>query len=323
MTFPRTRMQRGRQSEGFRRLAQECSISSDDLIMPLFVVPGEGREESGSVPGARRYSLDRLPTACEDLRSPAVLIFGVPPEDEKDSEASAAVTEDGLVPRAVETVKQQRPDLVVITDVCLCAYMSHGHCGVLTESGGVDNDATLDILGRMSLAHAAAGADMVAPSGMMDGQVQALRAALDDEGFEKTAIMSYAAKFASAFYGPFRELAHSAPSFGDRKTYQLPPSNRNEAIRDALLDEREGADWLMVKPALPYLDVLYELSTETRLPVAAYQVSGECSMIRAASEQGGLDESAAVIEALTSIKRAGADAIITYYAEQVCRWLAP
>lgn len=321
MTFPRTRMQRGRQSEAFRRLARECALSPDDLIMPLFVVPGENREESSSVPGARRYSMDRLPEACADLRSPAVLVFGVPSEEKGDTKGTAAVAEDGLVPRAVETIKKERPDLLVITDICLCAYMSHGHCGVLTESGDIKNDATLDILGRMAVSHAAAGADMVAPSGMMDGQVQAMRRALDTEGFPGTAIMSYAAKFASAFYGPFRDLAHSAPSFGDRRSYQLPPSNRDEAIRDALLDEQEGADWLMVKPALPYLDVLHELSTETRLPVAAYQVSGECSMIGAASERGDLDETAAVLEALTSIKRSGADAIITYYAEQVCRWL--
>ncbi len=322
MTFPRTRMQRGRQSEAFRRLARECSLSPDDLIMPLFVVPGEGRDESSSVPGARRYSLDRLPGACAELQSPAVLVFGVPPEGERDLEGRAAVAEDGRVPRAVRAIKEERPDLLTITDVCLCAYLSHGHCGLLTESKEIDNDATLEVLGRMSLAHAAAGADMVAPSGMMDGQVQAIREALDAGGFQKTGIMSYAAKFASSFYGPFRDLADSAPGFGDRRGYQLPPPNRDEAVRDALLDEREGADWLMVKPALPYLDVLCELSAETRLPVAAYQVSGECTMIGAAAGQGELDEQAAELEALTSIKRAGADAIITYYAEQACRWLA-
>lgn len=320
--FPETRMRRLRQSEAFRRLGCETTFTPDDLIMPLFVAPGESREEEDEmVRGAHTYSVDRVGAACAEMRSPAVLIFGVPSGEQKDTDGSAAISSGGLVPSAVRAVRAAAADLLVITDLCLCAYMSHGHCGVLNGAGKVDNDATLPLLGQMAKAHAAAGADVVAPSGMMDGQVLGIREALDSDGFTETAIMSYASKFASSFYGPFRDLAHSAPSFGDRRTYQLPPPNRREAVREALLDEREGADWLMVKPALPYLDVIREVREASRLPVAAYQVSGECAMIHAAAEAGRLDEREAVMEMLTAIKRAGADAIITYYAEQVCRWV--
>jgi porphobilinogen synthase len=249
------------------------------------------------------------------------MIFGVPDASDKDERAAAAVREDSLVPGAVRALKAKRPDLIVITDVCVCGYTSHGHCGLLDAGGEVDNDASLEVLAGMAKAHAAAGADMVAPSAMADGQVRAIRDALDEGGLPQAAIMSYAAKFASSFYGPFREAAHSTPAFGDRRSYQLPPGNRREAIRDALLDEAEGADWLMVKPAMPYLDVLAELRTATRRPVAAYQVSGEYAMLKFAGAASALDEKAAALEAALCIRRAGADAIITYYAEELIRWI--
>jgi porphobilinogen synthase len=299
-----------------RRLATETTLSADDVILPLFVVPGDGREEPvDSMPGVLRQSVDQLAARAEGIRSPGVLLFGVP-----DDKGGDPARHDGLVPTAVRALKKTRPDLAVITDVCLCAYTEHGHCGVATESGGVDNDATLPLLAAMAEAHAAAGADLVAPSAMMDGQVAAIRDRLDAAGLDETGVMAYAAKFASSFYGPFRDAAQSAPSFGDRRSYQLPPSDRRGAIRDALLDEAEGADWLMVKPALPYLDVLHELRGETRLPLAAYQVSGEYAMLTRAAEAGALDEQRAVTESLLCIKRAGADAVITYYAEEVCAW---
>jgi len=255
------------------------------------------------------------------MLSGAVMLFGVPDAGDKDPTGSAAVREDGIAASAVRALKAERPELVVMTDVCLCAYTDHGHCGLLSESGEVHNDETLPLLGRMAVALAAAGADVVAPSAMMDGQVRAVRESLDTSGFKETAIMSYAAKFASSFYGPFRDVAQSAPSVGDRRSYQLPPANRREAIRDALLDEQEGADWLMVKPAMPYLDVLMELRNRTRLPIAAYQVSGEYAMLKHAAAAGAFEEPAAVIETMLSVKRAGADAVITYYAEEICRWL--
>lgn len=320
--FPETRMRRLRRSEGLRRLARETVLTCDDLIQPLFVVPGAAREEPvTSMPGVTRLSADLLEAWATDLKPPAVLVFGVPDQEAKDGTGSSGLRADGLVPEAVRALKSARPDLVVITDVCLCGYTTHGHCGPVTESGEVDNDAAIELLARMAAAHAAAGADVVAPSAMMDGQVQAIREGLDCEGLRNTAIMSYAAKFASAFYGPFREAAHSAPSFGDRRSYQLPVANRREALRDALLDEDEGADWLMVKPAMPYLDVLAELRAESLLPIAAYHVSGEYAMIKYAAAQGVLDERKAALEAMLCIKRAGADAIITYYAQQVCEWL--
>ena len=273
------------------------------------------------MPGVARRSADLLCAWAAGLRVPAILLFGVPEPSEKDERGLAATRGDGLVPRTLRLLKAERPELAVITDVCLCGYTRHGHCGPLTDSGEVANDETLEILARTAVAHAEAGADMVAPSAMMDGQVAALRDALDAEGFESTAILSYAAKFASSFYGPFREAAHSAPGFGDRRGYQAPPANRREAVRDALLDEGEGADWLMVKPALPYLDVLRELRSATRLPLAAYQVSGEYAMIKFAARSGALDERGAAVEAAVAIKRAGADAVITYFAEDLSRWL--
>ena len=318
---PHTRMRRRRASEALRRLAQETRISGDDLIQPLFIVSGASREEPvESMPGVVRLSCDRLKAKVTGLRVGTVLLFGVPDAEEKDETGSAALREDGLVPAAIRILKQARPDIVVITDVCLCGYTTHGHCGIISNRE-VDNNKTLPLLARVSQAHAAAGADMVAPSAMMDGQVKAVREALDAGGFQNTAIMSYAAKFASAFYGPFRDAAQSAPGFGDRRSYQLPPPNRREAITDALLDEAEGADWLMVKPALPYLDVLAELRPATRLPIAAYQVSGEYAMLKRAAEAGALNEREAVLEAVLSIKRAGADAVITYYAKEICEWI--
>ena len=320
--FPIRRMRRGRRTEGLRRLAQEVELRPDHLILPLFVVPGRRREEAlETMPGVRRLSVDLLERRAAALKSRAVLIFGVPGEDEKDETGSAALAQDGLVPAAVRALKTARPDVTVLTDLCLCAYTSHGHCGVVTEDGEVDNDRTLPLLGGMARAHAGAGADVVAPSGMMDGQVAAIRSALDEAGLTGTAIMAYASKFASCFYGPFREAAHSAPGFGDRRGYQLSPANRREALRDALLDEEEGADWLMVKPAMPYLDVLLELRQSTRLPIAAYQVSGEYAMLKFASSAGAIAERESVLEAALCIRRAGADAIITYFAEQLCEWI--
>jgi porphobilinogen synthase len=321
--FDRTRMRRLRRTEGLRRLARESTLSADDLILPLFAVPGRCREEPVELmPGVRRQSTDLLEKRVKEVGVPAVLLFGVPDADEKDETGSAACKPDGLVPEAVRAIKSGRPDLVVITDVCLCSYTSHGHCGPLTDAGEVDNDGAIDALARAAEVHAAAGADVVAPSAMMDGQVQAIREGLDAAGLANTAIMSYAAKFASSFYGPFREAAHAAPGFGDRRGYQLPPANRREAVRDALLDEHEGADWLMVKPAIPYLDILTELRAVSRLPLAAYHVSGEYAMLKAAAAAGAIDERRAALEAMLCIRRAGADAIITYYAEELCAWLA-
>ncbi len=320
--FPRTRMRRNRRTEGLRRLAQETALTPADFILPLFVIPGKRRREAiSAMPGVERISADLLARRAEAIRSPAVMIFGVPDAADKDERASAAVREDGLVPAAVRALKKKRPDLIVMTDICVCGYTSHGHCGIVAASGEVDNDATLEVLSGMARAHAAAGADMVGPSAMADGQVRAIRNALDEAGFHHTGIMAYAAKFASSFYGPFREAAHSAPAFGDRRSYQLPPANRREAIRDALMDEAEGADWLMVKPAMPYLDVLAELRTATRRPVAAYQVSGEYAMLKFAGAASALDEKAAALEAALCIRRAGADAILTYFAEELIQWI--
>lgn len=316
-------MRRNRLTESLRRLQRETLLTRDDLILPVFVVSGaDRREEVSSMPGVWRLSVDLLPRWAAALSVPAVLIFGVPEADEKDATGSQACSDSGLVPEAIRAIKSERPDLIVLTDSCLCAYTDHGHCGVLTESGYVDNDKSIALLAKMCVAHAAAGADIVAPSAMMDGQIRAIREGLDAAGLVNTSIMSYAAKFASSFYGPFRDAAHSAPGFGDRRSYQLDPPNRREAIRDALLDEGEGADWLMVKPAMPYLDVLLELRQTTHLPLSAYQVSGEYCMLKRAAEAGALDERRAVLEAVMSIKRAGADAVITYYAEEICRWMS-
>jgi len=321
--FRHVRMRRGRRTDSLRGLSEETALRPQQLILPLFVIPGRNRQELiGGMPGVVRMSVDLLAARAAELKTPAVLLFGVPDASEKDEKGSAACASDGIVPTAVKTLKAELPALAVITDVCLCAYTSHGHCGLLTSSGEVDNDGTLAVLGKMAEAHAAAGADMVAPSSMMDGQVRTIREALGAAGFVQTAVMAYAAKFASCFYGPFREAAKSAPAFGDRRSYQLPPANLREALRDALLDEEEGADWLMVKPAMPYLDVLRELRRATRLPIAAYQVSGEYVMLKQAALAGAFDERQAVLEALLCIKRAGADAIITYYAEDVWNWLS-
>jgi porphobilinogen synthase len=303
-------------------LACETILTTDDLILPAFIIEGQDRTEPiSSLPGVSRCSVDALIDELDGIDIPAVLLFGIIEPQKKDDAASAAFEPDGIVPSAVRQLKKTRPELIVITDICLCGYTEHGHCGLINDNGTVDNDRTLKLLAEMAVTHAQAGADMVAPSAMMDGQVTAIRSALDSRGLIDTAIMSYAAKFASSFYGPFRDAAQSAPAFGDRSSYQLPIGNIKEAIRDALLDESEGADWLMVKPAMPYLDVLAELKKQTHLPIAAYQVSGEYAMIKHASSKGVLQEQKAVLESLVCIKRAGANAIITYYAKEVYEWL--
>jgi porphobilinogen synthase len=317
------RFRRLRRTAGLRRLVRETTLSASDFVYPLFVVHGQDvREEIPSMPGQYHLSLDRLAAEAEELRSlgvPAVLLFGLPAsKDEAGSEAYAA---DGIVQQAVRVLKSTDPELVVITDVCLCEYTSHGHCGVIVD-GEVDNDSSLDLLSRTAVSHARAGADIVAPSDMMDGRVAAIRSALDDVGFSQTAIMSYAAKYASAFYGPFRDAAESAPAFGDRRGYQMDPPNSREALREIDADVAEGADIVMVKPALPYLDVLSQARQRVDLPLAAYNVSGEYAMVHAAARAGWLDGPRVVLEILTSIKRAGADIIITYHAKEAARWLA-
>ena len=297
-------------------------MSPGDLIAPLFVTHAAGREAVESMPGVSRLSVEDAAEEAarlHDLEVGAVLLFGIP--ETKDDRAEGAYTADGVVQRAVGNIKERAPDLVVITDLCLCEYMEHGHCGVLTATGEVDNDATLDLLARTAVSQAEAGADIVAPSDMMDGRVGAVRQALDESGFSETAIMSYAAKYASAFYGPFRDAADSAPSTGDRRGYQMDPANADEAIREVLLDIEEGADIVLVKPALPYLDVVYRVKEKTGWPLAAYHVSGEYSMLKAAAERGWLDEDSVVLEATLAIRRAGADLVVTYYAERLARLL--
>lgn len=315
--FPVQRPRRTRVSGPIRRLVQETELSVRNLILPLFVVPGSGvRKPVGSMPGVDQTSVDELVRDGEAALGrgiPAVLLFGVP--EHKDDVGSEGYAATGVVQTAVRALKKELPELVVITDVCLCEYTSHGHCGVL-RGEVVDNDRTLPLLARMALSHAEAGADIVAPSDMMDGRVGTIRSALDGEGFFDTSILSYSVKYASAFYGPFREAAESAPQFGDRSAYQMDPANAREALREARLDIEEGADMLMVKPALPYLDILQRVRAETTLPLCAYQVSGEYSMILAAAERGWIDGDRAMREALTSIRRAGADLIVTYYARQ-------
>ena len=318
MGYPTTRLRRLRRSETLRGMVRETRLSRDDLILPLFAVEGRGvREPVASMPGVYRHSVDALVAEAKRARAagvPAVLLFGVPAA--KDARGSAADAADGVVQRAVDAIKGAEPDLCVMTDVCLCSYTDHGHCG-LVASGQVANDASVERLAQVALSHARAGADVVAPSDMMDGRVAAIRAALDAGGFASVAILSYAAKFASAYYGPFREAAESAPQFGDRRGYQLDPSNRREALREMRLDVEEGADALMVKPALPYLDVLADARRELELPLAAYQVSGEFAMIQAAGERGWIDAERAMDESLIAIKRAGADWIATYAAVAV------
>ena len=322
MYYPSYRMRRLRRTPTIRRMLRETTLSVDDLIYPLFVIAGENvKNPIGSMPGCFQLSIGNLlPEVREvaQLGIPAVLLFGIPAH--KDSAATTAYDPEGIVQLAVRAIKDEFPDLLVITDVCLCEYMDHGHCGVV-QDGEVLNDVTLELLAKMAVTHAEAGADFVAPSDMMDGRVAAIRTALDDEGLYDTAIMAYSAKFASAFYGPFREAAESAPAFGDRKTYQMDPPNGDEAVREALLDIEEGADIIMVKPALPYLDVVHAIKQETKFPLAAYNVSGEYAMLKAAAANGWLDEERAVMEAMTGIKRAGADLIITYHAKDVVGWL--
>jgi porphobilinogen synthase len=313
-------MRRLRSSPTMRRMVREARLSVDQLILPLFVAPGQGvRKPVGSMPGVFQTSVDELVKDAREaweLGIPAVLLFGIP--ESKDETGSLSWHDHGVVQEGVRALKRELPELLVITDVCMCEYTSHGHCGVLAGEV-VDNDPTLELLARQAVSHAQAGADIIAPSDMMDGRVAAIRQALDREGFADIPILSYAAKFASAFYGPFREAAESAPQFGDRRGYQMDPGNADEAVREVLLDIDEGADIVMVKPALPYLDIIYRVKLETRYPVCAYHVSGEFSMILAAGEKGWLDAERAMVESLTSIRRAGADMIITYWAREYAR----
>ena len=303
-------------------MIRETALSVDDLIYPLFVVPGKGvKKPISSMPGHFQMSADHLVKEVQqakDLGIPAVLLFGIP--EKKDETASGAFFRDGIIQQAVRKIKDRVPDMAVITDVCLCEYTSHGHCGMM-DKGDVDNDTTIEVLGETAVSHAKAGADMVAPSAMMDGQVGAIREALDEAGFDTLPIMAYSAKYASCFYGPFREAAESTPQFGDRKTYQMDPANGDEAIREITLDVEEGADIIMVKPALPYLDIIRRAREEFDLPIAAYNVSGEFAMIKAAANLGWLDGEKAMMESLTAIKRAGADMIITYFATEAARRL--
>jgi len=304
-------------------MVRETSLSVNDFIYPLFVVPGSGvRDPVGSMPGVFHLSVDQLVEEAEEVKAlgiPAILLFGIP--EEKDEVGSGAYGKDGIVQRALRELKKRVSDLLLVTDVCMCEYTSHGHCGVIKE-GDVDNDATLDLLARAALSHAEAGADMVAPSDMMDGRVGAIREVFDENGFSHIPIMSYAAKYSSSFYGPFRDAAHSAPQFGDRRSYQMDPANSREAIREISLDVEEGADIIMVKPALAYLDVIRWARREFDLPLAAYNVSGEYSMIKAAAEKGWLDGNRVMMEVLNSIKRAGADIIITYFAKDAAKELS-
>ncbi len=322
MSFPRTRMRRLRRTPTLRRMVRETRLSRDDLVLPLFVVEGSGvRERIASMPGVFRYSVDQLVDEVKrvwDAGVPAVILFGVPAE--KDARGSGADDANGIIQRAVAATKREVSDVCVITDVCLCEYTDHGHCGIV-EDEQVRNDPTLERLAATALSHARAGADVVAPSDMMDGRVAAIRRALDEHGSEDVAILAYAAKFASAYYGPFRDAAESAPRFGDRRAYQMDPPNRREALRELALDLEEGADALMVKPALPYLDVLAEARRAFDVPLAAYHVSGEYSMIHAAAQRGWLDGERAMDEALVAIKRAGADWILTYAAVDVAQRL--
>ncbi len=322
MMFPEYRPRRLRQNEAFRRMIRETVLTTSDLILPLFAIGGKDVQNPiPSMPGQYQLSIDRLVKTCLEVKKldiPAVMLFGIP--DKKDALATGAYAKDGIIQKAVKAVKDKVPELMVITDVCLCEYTDHGHCGVV-EKNMVDNDASLDLIARTALSHAKAGADMVAPSDMMDGRVAEIRESLDDSGFSQVPIMAYAAKYCSGFYGPFRQAADSAPKFGDRRTYQMDPANALEAIREVTLDIEEGADIVMVKPALPYLDVICRVRQEFDLPVAAYNVSGEYAMIKAADQLGWLDGKRVMMESLTSIKRAGADMILTYFAMDAAREL--
>jgi porphobilinogen synthase len=321
-TFPVTRLRRFRRTAPLRSLVRETRLDLIDLVYPLFVCPGEEVEEPlEGLPGIARRSVDVLAAEAARVHAlgiGAVLLFGIP--EEKDEAGSGAYDEDGIVQRALRTVRERVPDLLLLTDVCLCEYTTHGHCG-LVQDGEVLNDVSLELLARTAASHAEAGADAVAPSDMMDGRVGAIRSALDAEGFERTPIVAYSAKYASAFYGPFREAADSAPAFGDRRSYQLDPPNVREALRECVLDLEEGADAIMVKPALPYLDVVAAARARFDAPLFAYNVSGEYAMVKAAAARGWLDERRAALETLTAIKRAGAEVIITYWAAEVAAWL--
>lgn len=323
MQYPDYRPRRLRANENFRRMIRETRLSVDDFVHPLFVVPGKNvKKPIASMPGNFQLSVDQLVKEVKitrDLGITAVLLFGIP--EKKDEIATGAFARDGIVQRAVTALKDKVPDILVITDVCLCEYTSHGHCGMLRGTD-VENDPTIEVLGETAVSHARAGADMVAPSAMMDGQVTAIREALDEADFDHIPIMAYSAKYASCFYGPFREAAESAPQFGDRKAYQMDPGNGDEAIREITLDVEEGADIIMVKPALPYLDIISRARQEFDLPIAAYNVSGEFAMIKAAANLGWLDEERAMMESLLSIKRAGADIILTYFAREAARFLS-
>ncbi|MGV8058123.1 MAG: porphobilinogen synthase [Smithellaceae bacterium] len=322
MQFPEYRPRRLRKNENFRRLIRETRLSVNDFIYPLFVVPGKNvKKPIQSMPGNFQMSIDNIVAEVQkarDLGIPGILLFGIPAR--KDDLATGAFAKDGIIQQAIRRIKNEVQDILVITDVCLCEYTSHGHCGMI-EKGAVDNDTTLEVLAETAVSHARAGADMVAPSAMMDGQIAAIREGLDENNFESIPIMAYAAKYASCFYGPFREAAQSAPQFGDRRDYQMDPANGDEAIREITLDVAEGADIIMVKPALAYLDIICRAKQEFDLPLAAYNVSGEYSMIKAAAQMGWLDEEKAMLESLTAIKRAGADIIITYWAMQAAQVL--
>ncbi len=322
MLFPEYRPRRMRRNEALRRMIRETELSASDFILPLFAVEGKNvRNPIPSMPGHYQQSLDHLVKSVQDAAAqhiPAVILFGLP--DRKDPLGTRAYAKDGIVQKAVRTVKERVPEMIVITDVCLCQYTDHGHCGML-DGDEIDNDASLDLLARTALSHAQAGADMVAPSDMMDGRVAEIRALLDDNSFSQIPIMAYSAKYCSSFYGPFREAADSAPQFGDRRSYQMDPANAQEAIREATMDVEEGADIIMVKPALAYLDVICRLRDELDLPIAAYSVSGEFSMIKAAARAGWIDEEKVMMETLTSIKRAGASMILTYFAVEAAKLL--
>jgi porphobilinogen synthase len=323
MQFPSVRMRRLRRTPQIRRMVRETVLDAGDLIYPLFVKPGAGlRDEVASMPGVFQLSVDQLDAEATELLSlgiPAVILFGLP--ESKDLAGSGAFDENGIVQQAIRRLKEVAPDLYVITDVCMCEYTSHGHCGAIDEGGCVINDVTLEMLAQTAVSHAEAGADMVAPSDMMDGRVAAIRAALDAEGFVDLPIMAYSAKYASGYYGPFRDAADSAPAFGDRSQYQMDPANGDEAIREVELDVDEGADLVMVKPALAYMDVIWRVKEAFGMPTAAYNVSGEYAMVKAAVAKGWIDEKRVVLETLTGFKRAGADLILTYHAKDAARWL--
>ncbi|HEX4538121.1 MAG TPA: porphobilinogen synthase [Candidatus Acidoferrum sp.] len=322
MSFPTHRGRRLRRNEALRGLVRETRLSAAGLIYPMFVCPGQKvRQEVSSMPGVFQQSADLIVEECREVESlgiPGVILFGLP--EKKDARGMSSVAADGVVQRAIEAIRKAKLKLLVITDVCLCEYTDHGHCGVI-EDGEVANDATLDILAKQAVSHARAGADIVAPSDMMDGRVGVIREALDEHKFENISILAYAAKYSSAFYGPFREAAQSTPQFGDRRGYQMDPANAREALREVELDLDEGADMVMVKPALPYLDIIRRVRDEFDVPVAAYNVSGEYSMVKAAEQKGWLDEQRVVMEILTSIQRAGAEIILTYHAKDAARWL--